>query len=88
MYRLEDRFERLLVLTDALWELASEHLGLTEEQLAAKVTEIDGRDGTVDGRRTRAATRCAQCQSAVPAGRPTCMFCGAVQPVATPFDAV
>ncbi|QXC60977.1 hypothetical protein KSP35_22125 [Aquihabitans sp. G128] len=87
-YRLEDRLERLLLLTDALWELASEKLGVTEEQLAAKVTEIDARDGSIDGRRTRPATTCPQCSSAVPKGRATCMFCGAAQPAPPPFDTV
>lgn len=88
VWRLEDRLERLLLLTDALWELASERLGVTEEDLAAKVAEIDGRDGRVDGRRPRAARRCAACRAAVPHGRATCTFCGAPVAGAGPLDQV
>ena len=88
VYRNEDRIDRLLVLTDALWELASEKLGLTEAQLAAKVTEIDARDGTADGRRVRPARPCEQCAAKVPKNRATCLFCGHPQPGSTPFDTV
>ncbi|MBX3312946.1 MAG: hypothetical protein KF906_01390 [Actinobacteria bacterium] len=77
LYRLEDRFERLALLTAALAELAMERLGIGEDELAAKVAEIDGRDGTVDGRRTRTARPCPSCRAAVPVDRTTCQFCGA-----------
>ena len=81
LHRLEDRFERLALLTTALAELALERLGLTEDELAAKVAEVDGRDGAVDGRRTRTAQPCPSCRAAVPVDRTTCQFCG--QPSAT-----
>lgn len=76
LHRLEDRFERLALLTAALAELVLERLGATEEDLAAKIAEIDGRDGAVDGRRTRVARPCTSCQAAVPVDRTTCQFCG------------
>jgi hypothetical protein len=88
VWRNEDRIERLLLLTDAMWELLTERLGVTEEELATKVTEIDGRSGPVDGRRPRAARRCGACDAAVPHDRATCLFCGHEQPGTGPFDAV
>lgn len=84
----EDRIERLLLLTDAMWELLTERIGVTEEELAAKAAEIDGRSGAVDGRRPRATRRCDACEAAVPHGRATCLFCGHAQPGTGPFDAV
>jgi hypothetical protein len=87
-YQIEDRFDRLLLLTEAMWELLSTHLGFTEEHLAHKVAEIDQRDGHLDQRRTRPARRCHQCEAAVPRDRSTCMFCEAVVPGSTTFDQV
>lgn len=87
-WRNEDRLERLLLLTDAMWELLGERLGVSEAELAAKVAEIDGRDGSVDGRRVRPARPCDECGAAVPKDRATCLFCGHEQPGAGPFDAV
>ncbi len=85
---LEDRIERLLLLTDALWDLASERLGLTDAQLSARIVELDQASGAVDGRRHRPLRRCGACDAAVPHGRPACAFCGADAPGAGPFDRV
>jgi hypothetical protein len=88
IWKLEDRIERLLLLTDAVWELLSERAGVTDEELAAKVREIDARSGAVDGRRPRTIRQCTSCQAAVEHGRRTCTYCGAAAPGATPVDAV
>ena len=89
IWTLEDRIERLLLITDAMWELLSERAGVTDEELAAKVHEIDGRgDGARDGRRARSIRRCTSCQAAIEHGRATCTFCGAPAPGTTPIDAV
>jgi hypothetical protein len=89
IWRLEDRIERLLLLTDAMWELLSERTGVTEADLAAKVHEVDSRgDGARDGRRARSIRRCTSCQAAIEHGRATCTFCGAAAPGSTPIDAV
>ena len=85
---VEDRLDRLLLLTEAFFELLAEKEGLTEDQLAAKVAEIDKRDGTLDGRLARPARPCPQCGAKVPKSRATCMFCGAAVPGSGPFDAV
>ncbi|MCU1498857.1 MAG: hypothetical protein JWM47_2810 [Acidimicrobiales bacterium] len=88
LYAMEDRLERLLLLTDAMWELLSEKAAVSEAMLLAKVVEIDGRDGSVDGRRVRLARRCDQCGAAVEKGRATCMFCGHALAAPAAFDAV
>ena len=49
--KVEDRFEKLLMVTEAVWELASQRLGITEAELIEKIQEIDARSGAVDGRR-------------------------------------
>jgi hypothetical protein len=79
---VHDRMERLVLVTEALWELLSERAGLTAADLAARVREIDARDGHEDGRRSAVTDapqiRCPSCQAVVPAGKTKCQFCGAV----------
>lgn len=88
IYRLEDRVEQLALATAALAELVMERLGITEEELAARITEIDGRDGAVDGRRLRRPRPCISCKAMVPADNELCQFCGATQPDVGPLDKI
>jgi len=84
--RVEDRLEQLALVTTALAELAMERLGITDEELARRLAEIDGRDGAVDGRRTPRPRPCTSCSAMVAVGRSTCQFCGAAQPATGPLD--
>lgn len=82
------RFDRMLLVLDAMWELVAERTGLSEADLLAKVQEIDARDGTVDGRRATLARRCSKCGAAVGNDRATCMFCGHAEPGREGIDGV
>ena len=86
--KVEDRFEKLLLLTEAVWELVGERHGLTDAHLTAKIREIDGRDGPIDGRRAIVVRRCSQCDAAIEKGRANCMFCGHEEPGLVAFDGV
>lgn len=87
--RNEDRFERLLLITEAVWELASEKLGITEAELVARIRAIDTRGtGEADGRRGVTIARCTACDAAIEKGRATCAFCGAPAPTLDAFDGV
>ena len=77
--RVEDRREQLALVTTALAELAIERLGITEEELAARIAAVDGRDGSVDGRRVERPRPCTSCSAMVAVGAGTCQFCGAAQ---------
>ena len=87
-YKLEDRFEKLLLVTSAMWELLAERGGVTHEDLQAKIVEIAERDGHRDGRRLMPPRRCGQCGAAVPKDRATCVFCGHAEPGSTALDDV
>src|SRR5262245_5666492 len=78
---MQDRVERLALLTQAMWELMAERTGLTIGDLAERVRQLDAQDGRMDGKRGVVADapqiRCSSCQAVVPAGKTTCQFCGA-----------
>jgi hypothetical protein len=82
---LADQIDRLLLVTEAIWTLCRERLGLSDEQLMARIHALDASDGTIDGRHTRAPRRCAGCAAMVPAERETCQFCGAAVPGRDPL---
>jgi hypothetical protein len=75
VYDLHDRIDRLVLVVAAMWSLLEEQ-GLTEEQLAARVKELDEADGKADGKFTKAPVTCPKCQAKVSAGLPACQFCG------------
>ena len=83
---LEDRFERLLLLTEAMWSLLTEHYGLTDAHLLHKMTELDGLDGTIEGRRQRPKIECGDCGAAISREFARCLYCGSDAEVANAFD--
>lgn len=74
---LERRVEALTLTCQALWELSSVKLGLTEATLLAKVQEIDLRDGRADGKVAQKAGKCPRCYRATSSTRRRCVYCGA-----------
>jgi hypothetical protein len=81
----EDDIMRLVLITQAMFELVGERLGITQDELMARIHEIDARDGTVDGRITPSPRDCPSCQAKVPAGRDNCQFCGTAVAGRDPF---
>jgi hypothetical protein len=73
---LEFSLHRMTLVSQALWELLRERYGLTEEELVAKIKEIDLRDGKLDGRLTPQRTTCPQCQHTINTQNARCIYCG------------
>lgn len=76
---VDERIDRVVLLVEAMWAVLREH-GVSDEDLAAKLMELDQSDGTIDGRRTPAPSTCRSCGSKVAAGLPACQFCGTEVP--------
>ncbi|HOF18958.1 MAG TPA: hypothetical protein PK082_08605 [Phycisphaerae bacterium] len=74
--RVDDRVEKLTLACMAMWELLRERTGLTEEDLLAKVREIDLRDGAEDGKVARQLKRCPRCDRVMSAKHARCLYCG------------
>jgi len=85
---LEHEIARLKLVCAALWELVKEKNSLTEEDLVAKVLEVDARDGVMDGQMRRTVRKCVQCQRTVPAKQNKCMYCGTGQPIGSAFETI
>lgn len=73
---LEERVDRLALLCRAMFELLAERTGVTEDQLGAKILEIDLRDGQQDGRMSPKPTRCPKCDAMISPRFGRCLFCG------------
>lgn len=71
-----DRIDNANLVTIALWELMAERLGITVEQLRARVADIDLRDGMHDGRYGGEVSSCTGCGRQIHPKRPVCMYCG------------
>ena len=71
--------ERLSMITEALWAILKEKHGYSDEELMERITQIDLRDGKLDGRVASSETpRCPQCKRMhVAKQRPRCLYCGA-----------
>jgi ribosomal protein S27AE len=76
---LEDRVDRLSLLSMALWTLLREQLNLTDEQLAQRVQDIDLSDGKLDGRISTASSKCEKCGRMLSARHVKCIYCGRVK---------
>lgn len=73
--------ERVLMITEALWELLKLQHGYTDEQLLEHVRRIDAQDGRIDGRAGRIEgsepSPCPSCGRMLSRRRPVCIYCGA-----------
>jgi hypothetical protein len=74
---LEMRIDALELSMAAIWEFMKEQHGYTDEHLIAKITEVDARDGTVDGKIGGRAENCQNCgRPALTKRRDKCLWCG------------
>lgn len=80
--QVDERVDRLALLCRAMFELLAERTGVTEEQLSAKILEIDLRDGQQDGKMSSKPTRCPKCDAMISPRFGRCLFCGEKGPSA------
>ena len=77
MQDVSDQVERLSLACQAMWELIRDRTQLTEQDLENKITEIDGRDGRVDGKISTQSLNCHNCGKPTHSKRSFCVMCGA-----------
>jgi hypothetical protein len=86
--QLEDVVDRLTLVNQAMWSLLSQANGITDEQLADRVNELDLRDGVADGKVTRTPAQCVKCHRTLHPRHKRCMYCGQAVTGRTAFDAI
>ncbi len=85
---LEHRLDRLALICMAMWSLIQSDTNLTEDDLLARVKEIDLMDGAADGKITRQVAKCSQCDRPMSTRHTKCIYCGSGQLIASAFDTV
>ncbi len=74
---LKANIDRLMMITEALWDILREKYDYSEEELVKRVYEIDARDGVIDGRKRPTPSRnCPHCNRKLAKKRPRCIYCG------------
>jgi hypothetical protein len=86
--QLEDRVERLTLICAAVWDLLRERGKLTEQDLIERIAILDAKDGVADGKMSRKTRPCSKCGRPIAAQHTKCMYCGAVEVPASPFEGV
>jgi hypothetical protein len=75
---LEEQIERQALVNTAMFEILVARLGLTKEDVAMKVAEVDLRDGIADGKldamKMHAGT-CGKCGRVVSRRYARCLYC-------------
>lgn len=74
---LANRLDQLTITTLAMWELIRDQTSLTEEDLIAKMQEVDLRDGKKDGKLVLGVKTCSACNRPANPRHTKCLYCGA-----------
>ena len=73
---LEGKVDALALTCQAMWELLRDRSKLTEDDLIAKVNDIDLRDGREDGKMGSRGAPCSNCGRILSKRHERCMYCG------------
>ena len=73
---VEAKLDGLALACQAMWELLRENTNLTEDDISAKMEEIDLRDGRKDGKISSSTDQCSNCGRKTARQRATCLYCG------------
>lgn len=75
--KLEQDIERLLLITEALWEILKDKHGYDDSELFRRISELDLGDGRVDGRKAPGVPEeCPHCGRVMIGRSPVCQYCG------------
>jgi hypothetical protein len=73
---LREQVDRISLFTAAIWSLANEKLGISEDQLRQRVQDIDLSDGKLDGKVAQNVGECPKCKRTLSRRNRSCIYCG------------
>ena len=73
---VEARLDRTLLVCEAMWTLLRDKLGVTNDELIDRITEVDLSDGQLDGKVRKTPVSCPKCGRTISRKFPKCMYCG------------
>ena len=82
------QLDKLGLVCLAMWSLIEEKTDLTERDLLDRVTELDLRDGVLDGKYTKPPVDCPKCGAKMSRKFNRCLFCGEECTDGSAFDTV
>ena len=78
--------EKILMITEALWNILKEKHGYEDDDLLRMVQDIDLRDGQLDGKVAKQPNPpCTNCGRTLMGRHPVCLYCGSVA-IRAPFE--
>ena len=89
LQELEHRYERMKLVTAALWQLLKAHTGLTDADLKQYIEKVDLADGKLDGKieRKGGAMDCPHCSRRIHTTAVVCPWCSKRLRVGDAFEA-
>jgi hypothetical protein len=82
------QLEKLGLVCQAMWSLIQERTDLTDADLLNRITELDLKDGVLDGKYTKPPVDCPKCGSKMSRKFNRCLFCGQACTDGSAFDTV
>jgi hypothetical protein len=76
---LDTRLDRMVLAFEALWSLTRDRLQITDEELVARMNDLDLSDGRLDGKVRKGAVSCPKCGRTISRRLPKCIYCS--QPI-------
>ena len=82
---LQRKADGLTIACQALWEIVRDRLSVNDNDILAKMQEVDLRDGRADNKIDLTVLKCPSCQRNSNSKRRACIYCGSDLPVAHVF---
>jgi hypothetical protein len=82
------QLDKLGLICQAMWSLIQDKTNLTERDLLDRVTELDLKDGVLNGKYTKTPVDCPKCGSKMSRKFNRCLFCGEEYSKGSAFDSV
>jgi len=88
LYVLEQKYEQLQMVNQAMWKLLKNHTGMMDSDLRKIIIELDAIDGNIDGKmgKQNKLQKCSSCDRTIRESSMVCVLCGEPNKRYKPFS--